>query len=85
MSTQIGVGIQALFRGRERLMSRDYFVVGVPTLLGTLMPMLPPAFFAYFPPPLAGILRNGMVMGILSVLLLEHVLLRDRGRLPSPS
>ena len=80
MATQIGVGIQALFRWRERLTSRDYFVVGVPTLLGTLMPILPPAFFAHFPPPVAGILRNGMVMGILTVLLLEHVLLRERGR-----
>ncbi len=77
MSTQIGVGIQAVFRGKERLTSRDYFVIGVPTLLGTLMPILPPAFYALFPSPLAGILRNGMVVGILTVLLLEHVLLPE--------
>jgi uracil permease len=81
MSTQIGVGMQAVFRGKERLTSRDYFVVGVPTLLGTLMPILPPAFYAAFPSALAGILRNGMVVGILTVLLLEHVLLPDRRRL----
>ena len=80
MSAQIGVGIQAVFRGKERLTSRDYFVVGVPTLLGTLMPILPPAFYANFPAPLAGILRNGMVVGILTVLLLEHVLLPETHR-----
>ncbi len=85
MATQIGVGIQALFRGKDRLTSRDYFVVGVPTLLGTLMPILPPAFFANFRPPVASILRNGMVMGILSVLLLEHVLLRERAAPKPPS
>ncbi len=76
MAAQIGVGIQALFRGRDRLSPRDYFVVGVPTLLGTLMPVLPSAFFANFRPPLDGLLRNGMVVGIVSALLLEHVLLR---------
>ena len=80
MSTQIGVGMQAVFRGKERLTSRDYFVVGVPTLLGTLMPALPPAFYALYPSPLAGILRNGMVVGILTVLLLEHLLLPDPAR-----
>jgi xanthine/uracil permease len=78
MAAQIGVGIQALFRGRDRLAPRDYFVVGVPTLLGTLMPVLPPAFFANFRPPLDGLLRNGIVVGILSALLLEHVLLRPQ-------
>jgi len=78
MATQIGVGIQAVFRGKDRLASRDYFVVGISTLLGTLFPILPTAFYGNFPSPLDGILRNGMVVGILSVLLLEHVLLPER-------
>lgn len=82
MATQVGVGIQALFREKDRLTPRDYFVVGVPLLLGTVMPILPPAFFANFWPALAGILRNGMVVGILSILLLEHVLLRPH---PGPA
>ncbi len=46
------------------------------------MPILPPAFYALFPSPPAGILRNGMLVGILVVLLLEHVLLSDRARPP---
>jgi xanthine/uracil permease len=80
MAMQIGVGIQAAFRDKARLTSRDCFVLGVPTFLGTMLPLLPAAFFAAAGPRVGGLLRNGMVVGIVAVLVFEHLLVPDRAR-----
>ncbi|MBW1772720.1 MAG: xanthine permease, partial [Deltaproteobacteria bacterium] len=56
--------------------SRDYFVVGLPVMLGTTVGILPKAFYTVIPKALQVLLSNGLIVGIVVVLLMEHVLLR---------
>jgi uracil permease len=76
MGGQIGAGIGII--AEKGISSRDYFVVGLPVLLGTLTGFLPqtlldtiPGFFSLF-------LGNSLIVGIVLVLLLEHVLWREK-------
>lgn len=73
MGAQVGVGLAVTSAGG--LTSRDYFVVGLPVLLGTMMGFLPDPFMTALPVPLRVFLGNGLIVGIFVVLLLEHVLM----------
>lgn len=77
MGGQIGIGIAAL--EPAGLTSRDYFVIGIPLLMGTMAGFLPQDVTLALPDYLRAILSNSLVAGIILVLLLEHVLLR-KGR-----
>ena len=78
MASQVGAAINAITSGKRSLVGRDYLVVGIPVLLGTLVASAPPGFFASLPPWLGTIAGNGLVLGIVLVLVLEHGLLRRR-------
>lgn len=73
---QMGVGIRAV--ASQDLSSRDYFVVGLPVILGTLAGFLPKDLFLLLPPSLQVFMANSLIIGIFLVLFLEHLLLRDR-------
>lgn len=77
MGAQIGAGLALVSRGGE-LSSRDYFVVGVPVLLGTLVGVLPQPLVASMPRVFHVFLSNGLIVGIFLVLFLEHLLLRKK-------
>jgi uracil permease len=76
LGSQVGAGITAITAGGRSLAARDYLVVGLPVMIGTLVAAIPPAFFAGFPAWLGTILGNGLVLGIILVLSLEHALMR---------
>ncbi|MCK5553146.1 MAG: purine/pyrimidine permease [Deltaproteobacteria bacterium] len=78
MAAQIGAGISIITRSGRALAGRDYMVVGIPVLLGVLVTILPGAFFEAFPPTVHALLKNGLVVGIVLVLVLEHLLLPKR-------
>jgi len=80
MGSQLMVGMSILFRKKGELSLRDYYVAGVPLILGTAASILPQPFLDLLPLSLSVMVGNGMVVGIVSVLLLEHVLLRNRKR-----
>ena len=73
---QVGVGISAV--ASQEITSRDYFVVGLPVILGTMVGFLPKDLFSHLPPTLQVFVANSLIIGILLVLLLEHLLLRKR-------
>ncbi len=75
MGAQVGAGITIV--ASQELGSRDYFVVGLPVLVGTLVGFLPHELVTSLPGYLQVFLANSLVTGILMVLALEHVLLRD--------
>jgi len=54
---------------------RDYFVVGLPILVGSGLMSLPPGVFAGIPAMARYVLGNGFIAGMLLCLLLEHVLM----------
>ncbi len=73
---QIGAGLAIINGQQHRLSGRDYLVIGLPIIVGTLVSLLPTAFFTNIPAGVQVFLGNGLIVGILMVLLLEHVLLR---------
>jgi len=78
MAAQIGAGISIITRSGRALDGRDYMVVGIPVLMGGLVSILPEAFFGAFPSTIHALLKNGLVVGIVLVLVLEHLLLPKR-------
>jgi len=78
MAAQIGVGISVLTRSGTPLTPRDYMIIGIPLLMGVTVSILPEAFFYTITPMFSSLLRNGLVVGVLLVLLLEHLLLPAR-------
>jgi xanthine/uracil permease len=71
-----------MMSGKEKIERRDYFTVGLPILFGATISILPKPFFQLFPNTLASLISNGLVMGILSSLLLEHLFFRQRKEKP---
>ena len=52
----------------------DGAIVGLPILLGTVIAFLPPVVASQLPTVIRPLIANGFVVGVLAVLLLEHVL-----------
>jgi len=78
LAAQLGAGISILTRSGRKLTSRDYLVVGLPILLGSAVSIVPDAFFQPFPASAQALVKNGLIVGILMVLVLEHLILRSR-------
>jgi uracil permease len=76
MGAQIGSALDAVSSGG--MSRRDYFVVGLPVLLGTLVGFLPPGLLKQAPFAFRVFIGNGLILGILIVLLLEHIVMRTR-------
>jgi uracil permease len=77
LASQVGAAISTITAGGRGLTGRDYLVVGLPVLLGSVVAAAPPRFFAGLPALLGTIVGNGLVLGILLVLFLEHVLMQS--------
>jgi uracil permease len=73
---QVGVGISTV--ASQEIHSRDYFVVGLPVLLGTLVGFLPKGLLDTLPGAIQLFAGNSLITGITLVLLLEHLLLRQK-------
>jgi len=78
MAAQLGVSIRVIMPEGESLSGRDFLVIGLPVLIGTMTGLFPAAFLARIPDVLRPILGNGLIVGLILALILEHVLLRGR-------
>lgn len=76
MGAQVGAGLAVVSSGAPSI--RDYFVVGLPLLIGTLVGFLPEAFMDAVEPSLRVFLGNGLIVGIILVLILEHLVMKKR-------
>ena len=74
LSSQVMAGINVIMSGKKAIERREYFIVGLSILLGTVISFLPKEFFHSFSGAIAPLLSNGLVMGLLFCLLLEHLL-----------
>ena len=76
MAAQIAAGLMV---GQESSAVRTFdegMIIGIPLLLGTVVAFLPAAVAAGFPATLRPLIANGFVVGIITVLVLEHVVYR---------
>ncbi|HKL25855.1 MAG TPA: purine/pyrimidine permease [Desulfuromonadales bacterium] len=79
LCSQVAAGLLTLMAGEEPFRFEHGLVIGLPLLLGTLVAFLPPAVVAGFPAALQPVLGNGFVVGTVTVLLLEHGLMKNSG------
>jgi uracil permease len=73
---QVGVGISII--ASKEITYRDYFVVGLPLLLGTLAGFFPHSLFDTLPGFSQVFFGNSLIVGIVTVILLEHILWREK-------
>jgi xanthine/uracil permease len=78
MSSQLMAGMSVIMSGKTKIERREYFTVGMPLLSGAMVSILPKQFFGFFPTTIAPLISNGLVVGILFSLFLEHILFRPR-------
>jgi xanthine/uracil permease len=78
MSSQLMAGMSVIMSGKTKIERREYFTVGMPLLSGAMVSILPKQFLAMLPTVIAPLISNGLVVGILFSLFLEHVLFRPQ-------
>lgn len=77
MCTQVAAGLTAAFDALDELGEPRFdntLVISLPMLAAIIVAFLPQSAAASFPPALQPVLGNGFVVGIVLVLLLEHVI-----------
>lgn len=61
---------------------RNLLVIGISLMVGIGVMFLPPDAFQSLAPWLRNLLANGLLIGLIMCLLLEHVVFRDKGKNP---
>lgn len=77
MCSQLAAGLMTAF-GSGGFSFQDGLVISVPLMVSILISFLPTHVKSAFPPLLTPVIGNGFVMGVLAVLLLEHVVYRRK-------
>ena len=76
MCSQIAGGLQTALNQKYKF---EYgLIIGLPMILGVIISYLPPAVLNTFPPILKPILGNGFVVGVIAVLIMEHLVFRQK-------
>ena len=78
ISSQISSGLMVAFGSIEEFKFENGLIIGLPLILGTIISFLPVNVVATFPVFLRPILGNGFVVGVVSVLMMEHVIYRNK-------
>lgn len=73
---QVAAGKRIAFSSKEDLSLQNTLAIGIPTLAGTIIAFLPGSFLQLLPITLRPIIGNGFVMGVLIVLVLEHLIFK---------
>ena len=76
MASQIAAGLMLAQESKAVGRFEDGLIIGIPLLLGTLVAFLPPEIAAGFPAAVRPLIANGFVVGIVTVLALEHIVYR---------
>ncbi len=82
MCAQLAAGLMMAF-GSKEFSFQDGLIIGVPMMISILVSYLPLQVKAAFPPLLLPVIGNGFAMGVLAVLILEHIVY-GRCRTSSP-
>lgn len=75
MGTQLAASFTMLVADKSTDTFNNALIVGIPIMVALLFCMIP---IAVIPPILKPLMGNGFVMGVITVILLEHVILKKR-------
>ena len=78
MATQVAAGFEIIHSSKAVLSFKDGLILGLPIMLTVILSFAPAEAMAAVPSLLRPIVGNGFVMGIIVVLLLEHLVLREK-------
>lgn len=78
MSTQVAAGFEIIHSTKAVLTFHDGLILGIPIMITTMLSFAPAEAMATVPSLLRPIVGNGFVMGIIAVLILEHIVLRQK-------
>ncbi len=78
MCSQIAAGLIVAFSSKPFSFD-DGLIIGLPLMLGIIVSFLPAEVLATFPPLLVPIIGNGFVVGVLAVLIMDHIIYRKAG------
>jgi xanthine/uracil permease len=76
MCLQLATGLMVLFESEKGFQFKDGLIIGLPILLGTMIAFLPDGMTTAFPNAVRPVLGNGFVMGVVTAVILEHVIFR---------
>ncbi len=79
LCSQVSAGLLVAFESLRQLTFDDGMIIGMPILVATVIAFLPASFFQEFPRLLQPIAGNGFVVGVITVLLMEHGIFRNSG------
>ncbi|WP_421909703.1 uracil-xanthine permease family protein [Methanolacinia petrolearia] len=80
LAAQFSAALYVFFKettGRE-FEYESGIIVGLPVIIGTMISFIPSETAEAFPPVIRPIIANGFVMGVIGVMLLEHVIFRKK-------
>ena len=78
MATQVAAGFEVIHTSKAVLSFKDGLILGLPIMLTVILSFAPQEAMAAIPSLLRPIVGNGFVMGIIVVLILEHIILREK-------
>lgn len=76
MCSQVAAGLIVAFKTPGGFNLEDGLIMGLPLILGIIFSFLPAQVVETFPASLRPVAGNGFVVGVLAVLVLEHVIYR---------
>ncbi len=76
LCSQVSAGLSVAFEAVGQLNFDDGMVIGMPILIATVIAFMPADFFHAFPRVMQPVIGNGFVVGVIILLLLEHVMFK---------
>ena len=77
MATQVAAGFEIIHSSKAVLSFKDGLILGLPIMLTVILSFAPAEALAVVPSLLQPIVGNGFVMGIIMIILLEHLVLKE--------
>ena len=78
MATQVAAGLNIMQTSQSALSFNDGLILAIPIMLTVILSFAPTEIMAVIPSLLRPIVGNSFVMGIIVVILLEHLVLKQR-------
>ena len=78
MATQVAAGFEIIHSSKAVLTFKDGLILGVPIMLTTILSFAPAEAMTSVPSLLQPIVSNGFVMGVIMIIILEHIVLKEK-------
>ncbi|QGT99371.1 Xanthine permease [Candidatus Syntrophocurvum alkaliphilum] len=74
MTSQVAAGLMMAFESQSENLFNNGLIIGLPLLIGIIVAYLPQDILATFPAYITPVIGNGFVMGVITVLIMEHII-----------